>query len=89
MFKLYNDEIPCLEDLDLNNKRVLCRVDFNVPLDTSGKITDSHRIESSLETIQYCLDKGAFVTLISHLGRPKGKAQKKIFIVPCSGIFVP
>ncbi|NUM36899.1 MAG: phosphoglycerate kinase [Candidatus Brocadiae bacterium] len=60
-----------VRDVELSGKRVVMRVDFNVPIE-NGKITDDTRIVESLPTIQYALEKGAKVILLSHLGRPKG-----------------
>ncbi len=61
-----------LRDVDVSGKRVLVRVDFNVPIDDKGNILDDSRIRASLKTINYLIDKGAKIILISHLDRPKG-----------------
>ena len=65
-----------IKDFDLKNKKVIIRVDFNVPI-KDGKITDDNRIVSSLETINYAIDNGAKVILMSHLGRVKEEADKE------------
>lgn len=72
-------------DLDLAGKRVLMRVDFNVPM-ADGKITNTARITAALPTIQYALDKGASVVLMSHLGRPTGKPEAEYSMAPVQGV---
>jgi phosphoglycerate kinase len=72
-----------VSDLDLKGKKVLIRVDYNVPLDKSGKITDTSRIQASLPTIKYVLEKGGYPVLMSHLGRPKGKPVLEMSLGPC------
>lgn len=71
-----------IRDLNVRGKRVLERVDFNVPLDEHGLISDDTRIRASLPTIQYLLDHGASVVLMSHLGRPKGRPNPKYSLAP-------
>ena len=71
-----------IEDLDLSHKRVFIRVDFNVPLDEKGEISDDTRIRAALPTIELALSKGAKVILASHLGRPKGE-DPKLSLEPC------
>jgi phosphoglycerate kinase len=71
-----------IRDIDVAGKRVLVRVDFNVPLDAERHITDDTRITAALPTIQYLLDHRAAVILMSHLGRPKGKAVDTMRLTP-------
>ena len=70
-----------LRDIDLNGKRVVMRVDFNVPMakDGSGTITDDTRVQAALPSIKYVLEQGASLVLMSHLGRPKGKGYEAEF----------
>ena len=71
-----------IRDLDLKAKRLFIRVDFNVPLDDSGKITDDTRIRETLPTLDFALKGGASLVLASHLGRPKGKPNPKMSLAP-------
>jgi phosphoglycerate kinase len=71
-----------LKDIDVQGKKVLVRCDFNVPLDKEGNITDDIRITSSMPTIDYLLNNGAAVILMSHLGRPKGQPSKVFSLLP-------
>jgi phosphoglycerate kinase len=71
-----------IDQLDLRGKRVLMRVDFNVPQDKDGNITNPQRIEAALPTIKYALDHGASVVLMSHLGRPDGERKPQYSLAP-------
>ncbi|HYF83908.1 MAG TPA: phosphoglycerate kinase [Clostridia bacterium] len=71
-----------IQDIDVNGKKVLVRVDFNVPIDENGSITDDRRIREALPTIKYLREHNAKVILMSHLGRPKGKFNMKYSLKP-------
>ncbi|MEJ5377569.1 MAG: phosphoglycerate kinase [bacterium] len=73
-----------IEELELKGKRVFVRVDFNVPLDSEGRITDDTRIKSALPTLEHALKKGARLIVASHLGRPKGKPDPRYSMAPCA-----
>ena len=71
-----------VRDIDLKNKKVLVRCDFNVPLDENFNITDNRRIVGALPTIKYLLENNCKVILCSHLGRPKGQVKKEFSLAP-------
>ncbi len=71
-----------VKDVDLKGKRVLIRVDFNVPLDENLKITDDNRIREALKTLKYIIQAGGKLVLMSHLGRPKGEPKKEFSLEP-------
>jgi 3-phosphoglycerate kinase len=73
-----------IKDIDVKGRRVLTRVDFNVPLDESGRITDDNRIKAALETVRYVVDNGGKLVLMSHLGRPKGESRPEFSLRPAA-----
>ena len=72
-----------IQDVDLKNKKVLIRVDFNVPIE-KGTIIDDSRIRGAIPTIQYVLDQGGAAILMSHFGRPDGKKDPQLSLAPCA-----
>jgi len=73
-----------IRDLDIKGRKLLIRVDFNVPLDEQGNITDDIRIRGVLPTINYALDEDARIIIISHMGRPKGRRVEKYSMAPAA-----
>ena len=71
-----------LDSTELRDKRVLVRVDYNVPMDEDGTVRDANRIEASLPTLRYLLEHGARPVLMSHLGRPKGEVVPRYSLAP-------
>lgn len=71
-----------VQDIDLQNKKVLLRADYNVPLDDQGHITDDYRLQQSLPTLRFLLEHGSGVIICSHLGRPDGKPDPKFSLMP-------
>jgi len=75
-------ELLSIKNLDLENKKVFIRCDFNVPMDEFGNISDDRRIRSAIATINFCLDQDCAVIVASHLGRPKGEVNEKYSLKP-------
>jgi triosephosphate isomerase len=80
-------EKKTVRDINVKGKKVLVRVDYNVPMNDKGEITDTIRIDATLPTLNYLLDQGAAIILMAHLGRPKGKVVPSMSLKP--GIPVP
>lgn len=73
-----------LKDVNLKGKRVLMRVDFNVPIDKNGNITDDTRIRAAIQSIEYVINSGGKLILMSHLGRPKGEVKPEFSLAPAA-----
>jgi len=73
-----------IKDIDIKGKRVIARVDFNVPLDKNLNITDDNRIKAALQTIKYIMNEGGKLILMSHLGRPKGEIKPEFSLKPAA-----
>jgi phosphoglycerate kinase len=71
-----------IDQIEMKDKKVFLRVDFNVPMDRSGNVTDDTRVRAHIPTINYALEKGAKLIIASHLGRPKGKRVEKMSLKP-------
>jgi len=74
--------IKYLDQIEITGKRVILRVDYNVPYDREMRITDDTRIRATIPTIKYCLEKSARVILVSHMGRPKGQVKPSLSLLP-------
>lgn len=74
--------MKCIKEIDVKGKRLFLRVDFNVPMDEGGNITDDARVRAHLPTINYALNENAKLILASHMGRPKGKKNEKYSLSP-------
>ena len=72
-----------LKDIKIKDRRVLIRVDYNVPIN-QGQVIDNFRLKASLSTISYCLNEGASIVLMSHLGRPNGIKKENLSLDPVS-----
>ena len=75
-------KVKTIDDINLEGKKVFVRVDFNVPLDADGSVTDETRINAALPTIKELQNKGAKIILASHLGRPKGQRNESMSLAP-------
>jgi phosphoglycerate kinase len=78
--------MKCIDEVDVKGKKILIRVDYNVPVDDKGVITDDTRIKAHVRTINYCLDNNAKVILMSHMGRPKGQRVDKLTLKPVAAV---
>jgi phosphoglycerate kinase len=78
--------IKRVDELDLAGKRVFCRVDFNVPLNSAGEVTDDTRVQAALPTLMHVLKAGGKLICASHLGRPKGKVNDKLRLEPVGAV---
>lgn len=74
--------LPSLTSLSLEGKRVLVRVDWNVPMDIQGRVLDTTRIEASLPTLRYIMEKGGIPVIVTHLGRPEGERDPRCSLAP-------